>query len=94
MTHEIKLILTTHLGFYRKHPWLMALFLLGFSLGSALLTAITGLNQEAKTRYQHSSALLTTPVTHLVMPLTGKQYIDGHLWLTLRRQPGIDAQPV
>ena len=49
-TNEIKLVLTTHLAFYRRHPWLMALFILGFSLGSALLTAISGLNQEAKTR--------------------------------------------
>ena len=61
-TNEIKLILTTHIAFYRRHPWLMALFILGFSLGSALLTAISGLNQEAKTRYQHSSALINNPV--------------------------------
>ena len=94
LPNEIKLILTTHLAFYRRHPWLMILFLLGFSLGSALLTAIAGLNQEAKTRYQHSSALINDPVTHLLKPLTGKQYIDGQLWLRLRQQGFINAQPV
>lgn len=93
-TNEIKLILTTHIAFYRRHPWLMALFILGFSLGSALLTAISGLNQEAKTRYQHSSALINNPVTHLIKPLTGKQAIDGDLWINLRQQGFINAQPV
>ena len=93
-TNEIKLILTTHIAFYRRHPWLMALFILGFSLGSALLTAISGLNQEAKTRYQHSSALINNPVTHLIKPLTGKRYIDGNVWLSLRQYGFINAQPV
>lgn len=94
LTNEIKLILATHIAFYRRHPWLMALFILGFSLGSALLTAISGLNQEAKIRYQHSSALINNPVTHLIKPLTGKQYIDGNLWINLRQQGFINAQPV
>lgn len=94
LTNEIKLIIATHIAFYRRHPWLMALFFLGFSLGSALLTAISGLNQEANTRYQHSAALINTPVTHLIKPLTGKQYIDGNLWLSLRQYGFINAQPV
>ncbi len=94
LTNEIKLILTTHIAFYRRHPWLMALFILGFSLGSALLTAISGLNQEAKTRYQHSSALIYNPVSYLIKPLTGKQYIDGKLWIDLRQHGVIHAQPV
>jgi len=92
--NEIKLILGTHLAFYRRHPWLMALFFLGFSLGSALLTAISGLNQEANTRYQNSSALINNPVTHLIKPLTGKHYIDGNIWLSLRQHGFINAQPV
>jgi len=94
LSNEIKLILATHLAFYRRHPWLMALFVLGFSLGSALLTAISGLNQEANTRYQKSSALINNPVTHLIQPLTGKHYIDGQLWLTLRQHGFVNAQPV
>ncbi|WP_298769930.1 ABC transporter permease [uncultured Shewanella sp.] len=94
LRNDIRLILVTHVRFYRRHPWLMALFLLGFSLGSALLTAIAGLNQEAKTRYQGSAALINNPVTHLIKPLTGKQYIDGNVWLSLRREGFINAQPV
>jgi len=94
LNNEIKLILATHLAFYRRHPWLMVLFFLGFSLGSALLTAISGLNQEANTRYQNSSALINNPVTHLIKPLTGKYYIDGQLWLTLRQHGFVNAQPV
>ncbi|MBA6379966.1 MULTISPECIES: ABC transporter permease [unclassified Colwellia] len=94
LTNEIKLIIATHLAFYRRHPWLMALFFLGFSLGSALLTAISGLNQEANTRYQNSSALINNPVTHLIKPLTGKYFIDGNIWLTLRQHGFINTQPV
>ena len=94
VTHEIKLILATHLAFYRRHPWLMALFFLGFSLGSALLTAISGLNQEANVRYQNSSALINNPVTHLIKPLTGKYTIDGNVWLKLRQHGFVNAQPV
>jgi putative ABC transport system permease protein len=94
VTHEIKLILATHLAFYRRHPWLMLLFFLGFSLGSALLTAISGLNQEANARYQNSSALINNPVTHLVKPLTGKYTIDGNVWLSLRQYGFVNAQPV
>ncbi len=94
LTNEIKLILASHIAFYRRHPWLMALFILGFSLGSALLTAIAGLNQEAKSRYQESSALMTNPVSHLIKPLTGEAYISGDLWLELRRQGFTNAQPV
>jgi len=94
VTQEIKLILATHLAFYRRHPWLMALFFLGFSLGSALLTAISGLNQEANARYQNSSALINNPVTHLIKPLTGKYTIDGNIWLSLRQLGFINAQPV
>ncbi|MDP2559635.1 ABC transporter permease [Psychrobium sp. 1_MG-2023] len=94
LNNEIKLIVSTHLAFYRRSPWLILLFILGFSLGSALLTAITGLNQEAKNRHQHSSALLNNPVSHLIEPLTGKRYIDGALWLKLRQWGFTHAQPV
>ncbi len=94
LTSEIKLILITHCAFYRRNPWLMALFILGFSLGSALLSAMTGLNQEAKTRYQHSSALIKNPVTHLIKPLTGKQFLSGDIWLKLKQNGVVNAQPV
>ncbi|MCW8091096.1 ABC transporter permease [Alteromonas sp. ASW11-130] len=91
---EIRLVLSSHLAFYRRHPWLIALFVLGLSLGSALLTAIAGLNQEAQNRYQASSALISNPVTHFVKPLTGTKYIDGSLWINLRRLGMTNAQPV
>ncbi len=94
LRNEIGLILSTHLSFYRRHPWLIALFLLGLSLGSALITAIAGLNQEAQNRYQESSALIQDPVTHLIKPLTGQEYMDGELWVELRRLGFINTQPV
>ncbi len=94
LSNEIKLIIASHMAFYRRHPWLMILFLLGFSLGSALLTAIAGLNQEAKSRYQDSSALLNNPVTHLIKPLTGEQYFHGNIWLELRQHGFLNTQPV
>ncbi|REL29332.1 ABC transporter permease [Thalassotalea euphylliae] len=87
-------ILITHFAFYRQRPWLMALFVLGFSLGSALLTAITGLNQEAKTRYSHSSTLIENPVTHIIQPLIGQEHLPGELWLNLRKNGFTSAQPI
>lgn len=91
---EIKLILTTHIAYFRRHPWLFLLFMLGLSLGSALLTAIAGLNQEAKNRHQKSSALMDAAVSHIVKPPIGQEYLDGQLWLTLRQQGFTQAQPV
>lgn len=94
LQQELKAILHAHWCFYRKHPWLMLLFILGLSLGSGLLTAITGLNKEAKSRYQTSSALIDNPVSHLIKPLTGEEYIDGNIWLQLRQAGITSAQPV
>ena len=94
MNNELKLILATHLALYRRHPWLMALFFLGFSLGGALLTAISVLNQEAKSRYKQSSALLENPVSHLVRPPIGQEYISGDIWIALKRMGILHASPV
>lgn len=94
LQQELKAILHAHWCFYRKHPWLMLLFILGLSLGSGLLTAITGLNKEAKSRYQTSSALIDNPISHLIKPLTGKEYVDGGIWLQLRQAGITSAQPV
>jgi hypothetical protein len=94
LMNEIKLILATHLSYFRRHPWLLLLFIVGLSLGSALLTAIAGLNQEAKNRHQKTSALIDATVTHLVKPPIGQDYLDGKLWLTLRQQGFTNAQPV
>ncbi|WP_372766589.1 FtsX-like permease family protein [Pseudoalteromonas sp.] len=91
---EIKLILTTHIAYFRRHPWLLLLFIIGLSLGSALLTAIAGLNQEAKNRHNKSSALLDSAVSHIVKPPVGQDYLDGKLWLKLRESGFINAQPV
>lgn len=91
---EIKLILTTHCAYFRRHPWLLLLFVVGLSLGSALLTAIAGLNQEAKNRHKTSSALIDSAVSHIVKPPIGQDYIDGTLWLKLREQGFTNAQPV
>lgn len=91
---EIKLILTTHIMYFRRHPWLLLLFIVGLSLGSALLTAITGLNQEAKNRHQKSSALIDAAVSHIVKPPIGQEYIDGKIWLKLRQNGFSNAQPV
>ncbi|BBN82228.1 ABC transporter permease [Pseudoalteromonas sp. A25] len=94
LSNELKLVVATHGYFYRRHPWLLILFLLGLSLGSALLTAISGLNQEAKARYESSSALVNNPISHLVKPLIGEPYLSGQVWITLRRNGFVSAQPV
>lgn len=91
---EIKLILKTHVAYFRHHPWLLLLFIVGLSLGSALLTAIAGLNQEAKNRHQKSSALIDTAVSHIVKPPIGQDFIDGALWLKFRANGFTNAQPV
>lgn len=94
LMNEIKLILATHLSYFRRHPWLFLLFIVGLSLGSALLTAIAGLNQEAKNRHQKTSALIDATVSHLVKPPIGQDYLDGKIWITLRQQGFTNAQPV
>ncbi|OHU95640.1 FtsX-like permease family protein [Pseudoalteromonas byunsanensis] len=91
---EIKLILNTHIAYLKHHPWLLLLFIVGLSLGSALLSAIAGLNQEAKDRHQKSSALIDTAVSHIVKPPIGQNYVDGKLWLKLRKHGFTNAQPV
>jgi putative ABC transport system permease protein len=91
---EIKLILTTHIAYFKRHPWLLLLFIVGLSLGSALLTAIAGLNQEAKNRHSKSSALIDSAISHIVKPPIGQDYLDGKLWLKLRENGFINAQPV
>jgi len=91
---EIQLILKTHLAYFRHHPWLLLLFIVGLSLGSALLTAIAGLNQEAKNRHQQSSALIDTTVSHIVKPPIGQDFIDRALWLKFRAHGFTNAQPV
>ncbi len=91
---EIKLILKTHIAYFKHHPWLLLLFMVGLSLGSALLTAIAGLNQEAKNRHQTSSALIDTAVSHIVKPPIGQDFIDGALWLKFRAHGFTNAQPV
>ncbi|MCL1079305.1 FtsX-like permease family protein [Parashewanella spongiae] len=91
---EINLILNTHVAYFKRHPWLLLLFIVGLSLGSALLTAITGLNQEAKNRHHKSSALVDLAVSHIVKPPIGQKFIEGNLWLKLRKHGFTNAQPV
>ncbi|MBB1488137.1 ABC transporter permease [Oceanospirillum sediminis] len=91
---ELVLILITHLQFYRRHLLLMLLFIVGLSAGTALITAIQGLNREAGDRYQTSTALMQQKVTHLIKPLTGDNELPGSLWLSLRRAGDFEVQPV
>lgn len=91
---EIKLILATHFAYFRHHAWLLLLFVVGLSLGSALLTAIATLNQEAKDRHQHSSALIDSAVSHIIKPPIGQDYMAGDIWVTLRQHGFTNAQPV
>ncbi|MDP5035900.1 MAG: ABC transporter permease [Alishewanella sp.] len=94
LMNEIKLILRTHMAYFKHHPWLLLLFIVGLSLGSALLTAIAGLNQEAKNRHQISAALIDNTVSHMVKPPIGQAFLDGALWLKLRANGYTNAQPV
>ena len=80
--------------FYRQHFALFSLFLFGLSLGSALLGAIQGLNQEAGERYKNTSALLNNPITHFVRPAAGQQYIEQAAWSKLRAAGITSAAPV
>jgi putative ABC transport system permease protein len=91
---ELKLILFTYCQFYRRHIGLLLLFFIGFSLGTALLTAIQGLNLEAGKRYQQTTALIQNPVTHFVRPMLGQNKLPQALWSNLRAQGLAQAQPV
>lgn len=92
--NELRLILSCHLSFYYRHPLLLLLLVIGLSAGSALITAIQGLNAEASSRYSQSTALIERQVSHLIKPLPGQQRLDGQLWLQLRRAGFDSAQPV
>ncbi|AOT07745.1 ABC transporter permease [Pseudoalteromonas luteoviolacea] len=70
---EFKLILFAFWQFYVRHKGLLVLFVLGFSLGTALISAIFGLNLEASKRYSNSSALLEVPVSHFIKPTLGSE---------------------
>lgn len=79
---EFKLIFFAFWRFYARHKGLLVLFFLGFSLGTALISAILGLNLEASKRYSNSSALLEVPVTHFIKPTLGTERLP----VTVRQQ--------
>ncbi|KZN58620.1 hypothetical protein N473_04105 [Pseudoalteromonas luteoviolacea CPMOR-1] len=79
---EFKLIFFAFWQFYARHKGLLVLFVLGFSLGTALISAIFGLNLEASERYSNSSALLEVPVTHFIKPTLGTERLP----VTVRQQ--------
>ncbi|WP_046006337.1 FtsX-like permease family protein [Pseudoalteromonas rubra] len=91
---ELRLILLTYSQFYRRHAGLLVLFLIGLSLGSALLSATLGLNQEASQRYQTSTALLAQPVSHFIRPPLGESGLSLSLWQRLSAAGFVQAQPV
>ncbi|OCQ22649.1 ABC transporter permease [Pseudoalteromonas luteoviolacea] len=91
---ELRLIFYSYGQFYLRHKGLLLLFILGFSLGSALISAIYGLNLEASKRYTNSSALLENPVTHFIKPQLGKSRLSHALWHRLSRLPNLNLEPV
>ncbi|KNC66302.1 ABC transporter permease [Pseudoalteromonas ardens] len=91
---ELRLILLTYAQYYRRHRGLLVLFLIGLSLGSALLSATLGLNQEASKRYQTSTALLAQPVSDFIRPPLGKTGLPFSLWQRLSAAGFEQAHPV
>ncbi|MCF2857116.1 ABC transporter permease [Pseudoalteromonas sp. SMS1] len=91
---ELRLIFFTYGQFYMRHKGLLLLFILGFSLGSSLISAIYGLNLEASQRYSQSSTLLANPVTHFIKPQLGEKHIPHALWQVLSRQSNLKMEPV
>ena len=91
---ELGLILRTQLQFYRRHPLISAMFLLGLCLGTALISAITHLNTEAGQRYQTASDQTASPVHFLIKPVTGQRYLPAELWFAVRRLGIRQSQPV
>ncbi|KZN48033.1 hypothetical protein N476_22575 [Pseudoalteromonas luteoviolacea H33] len=83
---EFKLIFFAFCQFYLRHKGLLMLFVLGFSLGTALISAIFGLNLEASKRYSNSSALLAVPVTHFIKPNLGTERLPVTVRQQLSRQ--------
>ncbi|TQF71248.1 ABC transporter permease [Pseudoalteromonas luteoviolacea] len=91
---ELRLIFFTYGQFYLRHKGLLLLFVLGFSLGSALISAIYGLNLEASQRYNESSALLANPVTHFIKPQLGEKQLSHTVWQNLSRLSNLKMEPV
>ncbi|ESP90689.1 ABC-type antimicrobial peptide transport system, permease component [Pseudoalteromonas luteoviolacea 2ta16] len=91
---EFKLIFFAYWQFYLRHKGLFLLFILGFSLGTALISAIYGLNLEASKRYTNSSALLAVPVTHFIKPNLGTERLPETVRKQLSRQTNIHFEVV
>ncbi|MCG7536893.1 ABC transporter permease [Pseudoalteromonas sp. OOF1S-7] len=91
---ELRLILLIYYNFYCRHKGLLVLFLVGLSLGSALLSATLGLNHEASQRYQTSTALLAQPVSHFIRPPLGERGLPFSLWQRLSEAGFKQTQPV
>ncbi|MBX2858284.1 MAG: hypothetical protein KTR17_06450, partial [Cellvibrionaceae bacterium] len=91
---ELIVIVRAQLGFYRRHPLVSAVFLLGLCLGTALMSAIGHLNTEAGQRYQRASDQSESPVHFLVKPISGQRFMPAQIWFDLRRQGIRQSQPV
>lgn len=72
------------LRFFNRHPWQLALSILGITLGVAVVVAVDLANESARRAFNQSMQLVTGQATHQIVG--GPSGLDQALYVQLRRQ--------
>jgi putative ABC transport system permease protein len=75
--------------FFRRHPWHLALALVGVALGVAVVTGVDLAGTAARRSFDESLTAVVGRATHQVVPAAGA--LEETLYPRLRRELGIDA---
>jgi putative ABC transport system permease protein len=80
-----RLLRRASLRFFLRHPWQLALAILGVSLGVAVYVGVALANDSAARAFELSSAALRGATTHRLMPIGGALDESVYVELVLRR---------
>lgn len=76
-------------GYLLRHPWQLALAVLGIAIGVAVIVAVDLANSSARKAFQLSMETITGAATHQV--IGGPRGIDEQLYVELRTAHGVHA---
>ena len=75
--------------FFRRHPWHLALALVGVALGVAVVAGVDLAGSAARKSFDQSLTAVVGSATHQILPAGGT--LDEGFHVRLRREFGIDA---
>ncbi len=88
-----KLLRRNSRRYLARHPWLMALSILGVALGVAVVVGIDLANSSARTAFRLSTETVTGRATHAIVP--GGGLLQDDTYRQLRTETGFrNAAPV